>query len=188
MGNEEIIFRVINGKTVPIKPFDVVDKDIRAVFTEIQRKVNDGSREYYEAKEYLLNHGRGLGSKSEKELTDEDKRILDIIDSKAVECPYNIQTYRTDDTPWLNKYKPGESIPINNILFGSLDKNIVIPENTNKVLQRMTIQIPKGTKVFGVNNGNELEIDVTRGQYIKVVNYDMQGTTYAYTVKAKNKE
>lgn len=188
MGNEEVVFRVINGITRPIKEFEPTDKRANIVFTELYRKSNDGTKEYVEAKEYLLDHGRGLGLKAEEDLTEEDKHILDIIDKKAIESPYNILAYRTDDTPWLNKYKPGDSIPIDSILFTTLDKDIVIPENTNKVLQRTTIQIPKGTKVFSINNGNEMELDVVRGQYIKIIEHDMQGTTYSYTVKIKDKE
>lgn len=185
MSNEEVVFRVINGIVRPIKGFEAVDKDMRLIFTELQRKANDGSREYYEAKEYLLNHGRGLGLKSEKELTEKERHILDIIDEKAIECPYNIQVYRTDDTAWLKNYKPGEDIPIKNLLFATLDKDTVIPENTNRVLQRMTIQVPKGIKIFSVNNGNEMEVDIVRNQSLRMVDHDMQGTTYAYTVKVK---
>lgn len=188
MSNEGVVFRVINGITRPIKEFKVEDKPIYTIQADIFREMNIGSSDFHEAKNYLLREGRGLGAKLDEELSDEEKYILDIIDKEAVECPYNIMAYRTDDTAWLNKYKPGEDIPINNLLFCTLDKDIVIPENTNKVLQRMTIQIPKGTKVFGVGNGNEMELDIVRHQFLRMVDHDMQGTTYSYTVKVKDED
>lgn len=148
--------------------------------THIYRNSNDGSKEFLEAKQYIMDHGRGLGDADN--LTPEQKRIVDIIEQKAVATPVNTVLYRTDDTNWLSKYNIGDRVPINSILQATTNKSLVINENEGNVVQKLVIDVPKGTKLFTANNGGESQLDVVKNQFIRIIGKHYENGVAVYDV------
>ena len=159
---------------------DISEKSDIDVYNYTLRS-SDYSDDWREAKEFILNNGRGLGP--EENLTAEQSRILNIIDNKAVSIPTEVILYRTDDTYWLAGAKVGDIIPIRNILMTTVDNRIITPENKGNVVQKMEISAPAGTRVFNPNNGDEKEIDVVRNQSIKIISVNVKEGIPVYKVK-----
>ena len=140
------------------------ERDIRKIFSTITR---DCASAPGEIKEFITNEGRGLGNATE--LTDKQKKILELLYDNSIPCPQDITLYRTDDTNWLRDIKD-DMFHINTVLQTTMDKNLVISENKNKVAQKMIILVSKGTKIFSPNNERELEIDIPYKQNAAIIN------------------
>lgn len=121
------------------------------------------SSNYIIAKDYIVNEGRGLNerlSKPEDQLSEEEKSVKSAIENSMIPAPVDFKTYRTDDINWLSKFSEGNIIDLGVYISSSIYSNLVIPENQNKVKQRIVFNIPKDSDILATNNAGEGEIAI----------------------------
>lgn len=163
-----------------IATFNGLDDDGAAHFSEVPTKEyrkkptyqdlvrfsNDDSPEYNLAKEFITTKGgRGLAkalSRPDEDLSEKGLEVKNAIIKSAKPSTRFFALYRTDDTEWLKGTKVGDAHPMDLFIGASMDKDMVIPENLNKVKQKMKINVKTGDPILAVNNANEQEVDIVR--------------------------
>lgn len=162
-------------------------------YAELNRYSIDASTSdtQYQAKDLIREHGRGLNKElSKKSLNYNDLQKKRLIENSMVASPVSLKTYRTDNNNYLSTYKEGDTFDLGVYQSSSLDKDLIIPENKDKVKQKIVFDIPKYSDILSTNNANEQEIAIGgKNQQAQIANIskDENGIP-VYTLRIVPKE